>query len=166
MRQPLIACAGRVPLVLGAGAAAATPASAGTTDALLGTSLSCTLVNGVCVLFDAQLGQPHEAPLPASNEDGGALIVTGTVPPGTRVPCPVRSHAHHPRADARAAGRVGGNPKRALAAWARRAGCQARQPRKVNSIHVTGLAAGSPRSSRQAAQERTRSWQSQRFTNG
>ncbi len=87
MRGPLIACAGTVPLVLGAGAAAATPASAGTTDTLLCTSLSYTLVNGVCVLFDAQLGQPYEAPLSTSNEDGGTFTVTGTVPPGTRVPC-------------------------------------------------------------------------------
>jgi hypothetical protein len=108
MRRPLVAGAGTAPLVLGAGAAAATPASAGTTDALLGTSLSYTLVNGVRVLFDAQLGQPYEAPLPTSHEDGGTFTVTGTVPPGTRVPCPGRSHAHHPRGDARAAGHVAG----------------------------------------------------------
>ena len=66
-----------VPLVPGAGAAAATPASAGTTDTLLCTSLSYTLVNGVCVLFDAQLGQPYEAPLLTSNEDGGTFTITG-----------------------------------------------------------------------------------------
>jgi len=62
------------------------PASAGTTDTLLCTSLSYTLVNGVCVLFDAQLGQPYEAPLLTSNEDGGTFTITGTVPPGMQVP--------------------------------------------------------------------------------
>jgi hypothetical protein len=80
-----------VPLVLGAGAAAATPASAGTTDTLLCTSLSYTLVNGVCVLSDAQLRQPYEAPLSTSNEDGGTFTVTGTVPPSTRVPYQART---------------------------------------------------------------------------
>jgi hypothetical protein len=86
MRRLLIACAAAVPLVLGGGAAAAAPASAGTTDTLLCTSLSYTLVNGVCVLFDAQLGQPYEAPLSTSNEDGGTFTITGTVPPGMQVP--------------------------------------------------------------------------------
>jgi hypothetical protein len=86
VRPPLIACAGAVPLVPGAGAAAAAPASAGTTDTLLCTGLSYTLVNGVCVLSGAQLGQPYEAPLSASNQDGGTFTVTGTVPPGMRVP--------------------------------------------------------------------------------
>lgn len=100
MRRPLLACAGTAPLMPGAGAAAATPACAGTTEALLGTSLSYTLVNGVRVLLDARFGQPFEAPLSTSNEDGGTFAVPGTVPPGTRVPCPVRSHAHHPRGDA------------------------------------------------------------------
>jgi hypothetical protein len=56
VRRLLIACAATVPLVLGA------PASAGTTDTLLCTSLSYTLVNGVCVLFDAQLGQAARPP--------------------------------------------------------------------------------------------------------
>jgi hypothetical protein len=110
MRRPLVACAGTVPLVLGAGAAAATSASAGTTDALLGTSLSYTLVNGVCVLFDAQLGQPYEAPLSTSNEDGGTFIVTGTVPPGTRLRCQYGATRTILGGDAPAAGHVRGNP--------------------------------------------------------
>jgi large repetitive protein len=85
MRRLLITCAA-ASLLLGAGIAAATPALAGSTDTLLCTSLSYTVVNGVCVLFDAQLGQPYEAPLSTSNEDGGTFTVTGTVPPGMEVP--------------------------------------------------------------------------------
>lgn len=86
MRRLLITGAAAASLLLGAGAAAATPALAGSTDTLLCTSLSYTLVNGVCALFDAQLGQPYEAPLSTSSEDGGTFTVTGTVPPGMFVP--------------------------------------------------------------------------------
>jgi len=67
MRRPLIACVR-------------------TADTLLGTRLSYTLVNGVRVPSDAQLGQPYAAPLSSGNEDGGTFTVTGTVPPGMRVP--------------------------------------------------------------------------------
>lgn len=105
MRPALIACAAAVPLVPGAGTAAAALASAGTTGTLLCTSLSYTLVNGVDVLFDAQLGQPYEVPLSTSNEDGGTFTVTGTVPPGMRVPTNTAPRAPssggHPRSRAR-----------------------------------------------------------------
>jgi len=67
MRRPLIACAGAVPPVPGAG-------------------LSYTLVNGVRVPFDAQLGQPYAAPLSTGSEDGWTFTLTGTIPPGVRVP--------------------------------------------------------------------------------
>lgn len=87
MRRLLITCAAAASLLVGAGAAAAaTPALAGRTRALLCTSPSYTLVNGVCILFDAQLGQPYEAVLGTSNEDGGTFTITGTVPPGMQVP--------------------------------------------------------------------------------
>ncbi len=74
-------------LLLGAGAATAAPALAqASPDQLLCTSLGYSLVNGVCVLFDAQVGQQYEAVLQTSNLDGGTFTVTGTIPPGMFVP--------------------------------------------------------------------------------
>jgi hypothetical protein len=124
MRGPLIACAGTVPLVPGAGAAAATPARAGTTDPLLCTSLSYTLVDGVCVLSGAQLGQPYEAPLFGQQRRRRDL----------------HRHRHGPARHARA-----------IPSAHQRLGPGGPGSRpQVNSIHVTGLAAGSPRSGQQA----------------
>jgi hypothetical protein len=90
MRRLLITCAAATSLLFGiflGGAAAATPALAqGTTDPLLCTTLSYTLVNGVCVMFDAQVGQQYEGFISTTDEDGGTFTVTGTVPPGMEVP--------------------------------------------------------------------------------
>ncbi len=86
MRRLLITCA-VTSVLFGAGAGAAIPALAqGSTDPLLCTSIGYTLVNGVCVLFNAQVGQQYEAPLETTDEDGGVFTVTGTVPPGMEVP--------------------------------------------------------------------------------
>jgi len=86
MRRLLITCA-VTSVLLGTGAAAAIPALAqASTDPLLCTTLSYTLVNGVCVLFDAQVGQQYEAPLDTTDSDGGTFTVTGTIPPGMEVP--------------------------------------------------------------------------------
>ena len=108
MRRPLIACVR-------------------TADTLLGTRLSYTLVNGVRVPSDAQLGQPYAAPLSSGNEDGGTFTVTGTVPPGMRVPyqhgATHTSLGGRPRSRARSP-----SPRRAPAARARRGWRQARQP--------------------------------------
>ena len=87
MRRIIITCAVASFLFLGASAAAAGPALAqGPPDVLLCSSLDYTLVNGVCVLFNANVGQQYEAPLSTSNEDGGIFTITGTVPPGMEVP--------------------------------------------------------------------------------
>lgn len=97
MRRPFFACAGTVPLVLGAGAAAAAPASAGTTDTLPCASLSCTLVNGVRVLFDAQHGHLYEAPPFGQQRRRRDLHRHRHGPARHTRAMPARSHSHHPR---------------------------------------------------------------------
>lgn len=74
-------------VLLGAGGAAAGPALAqGSPDVLLCTALGYSLVNGVCVLPAAVVGQQYEAPLSTSAENGGEFTITGSVPPGMQVP--------------------------------------------------------------------------------
>ncbi len=87
MKKILMASVAAGSLLFGTGAAAAAPALAQTSpDQFECTSLGYTLVNGVCVLYDAQLGQQYEASLRTTNLDGGTFTVTGTVPPGMYVP--------------------------------------------------------------------------------
>ena len=87
MKRLLIMCAAATSLLLGTAAAAAAPALAqGSPDVLLCTALGYSLVNGVCVLPSAVVGQQYEAPLLTSAEDGGEFTVTGSVPPGMQVP--------------------------------------------------------------------------------
>ena len=90
MRRPLIACVR-------------------TADTLLGTRLSYTLVNGVRVPSDAQLGQPYAAPLSSGNEDGGTFTVTGTVPPGARAAEPGHPRLRHRAGLARDASAAAGS---------------------------------------------------------
>jgi len=87
MRKMIITSAVASLLLLGTSAARAGSALAqGSPDVLLCTSLGCTMVNGVCVLFDATTGQQYEAVLRTSNLDGGVFTVTGSIPPGMFVP--------------------------------------------------------------------------------
>ncbi len=45
------------------------------------------LINGVCVLPDAVIGQPYQGHLPTSHNAGGTLsIVSGSLPPGLTLP--------------------------------------------------------------------------------
>jgi hypothetical protein len=87
MRKSIITGAAAGFLLLGAGGMAAGPALAqGPPDVLLCTALGYSLVNGVCVLPAAVVGQQYEALLLTSAEDGGEFTITGSVPPGMEVP--------------------------------------------------------------------------------
>jgi hypothetical protein len=92
MRRLLITCAAATSLLLGAGlggaevAAPAAAAAQATTDPLLCAPEGYTLVNGVCVMFDAQVGQPYEGFISTTLEDGGVFTATGSIPPGMSVP--------------------------------------------------------------------------------
>jgi large repetitive protein len=90
MRKILAVVAAAGSLLLGI--AAASPALATTKAAK--DKLVCspgsnggTLVNGVCVLPDASVGQPYEGFIITSNNSGGTFaIVAGSLPPGLVMP--------------------------------------------------------------------------------
>jgi hypothetical protein len=44
-----------------------------------------TFLNGICIMSQAQAGQPYEGFLDTSAQDGGEFFVSGTVPPGMMV---------------------------------------------------------------------------------
>ena len=80
----LVTCAAAGALLLGGGLAAASPALAQTTDAMI--CLEGTFANGVCTLPSAQLNQGYEGLLETADSDGGTFTVTGTIPPGMFIP--------------------------------------------------------------------------------
>jgi hypothetical protein len=86
MKKLIAMCATASFLLLGVGTVAAGPALAqGSPDVLLCTALGYHLVNGVCVLPAAEVGQQYEAPLSTSLEDGGEFTITGSIPPRMQV---------------------------------------------------------------------------------
>ena len=70
------------------GMATAGPALAGTDTLVCSPSANGgTLVNGVCVLPGASVGQPYEGFIITSNNSGGTFaIVAGSLPPGLSMP--------------------------------------------------------------------------------
>jgi hypothetical protein len=85
MRKLLVACAAAGSLLVGTGAAAASPALAQPTSDSM-TCLGYTFANGVCNMGQAQAGQAFAGPLETSASDGTDVSVSGTVPPGMQVP--------------------------------------------------------------------------------
>jgi hypothetical protein len=87
MRKAMAAVAAAGALLLGAGAATASPASAATWLLVCDPNLGQTLVNGVCVLPGGNLGQSYLAEIEAGNYQVDYFTVTsGTLPPGTAMP--------------------------------------------------------------------------------